>query len=245
MTAPVTSSSGVNVSTTPNSNATNGVPNFTSNFNTFLTMLTTQLKNQDPLSPMDTSQFTQQLVSFSEVEQQINTNNNLQQLIQLQTTNQAISAAPLVGDTIQYNQDNAALTSGSAAFSYTLPSNATATNLLVEDASGNVVYQTTGSTAAGKHDFVWNGQTSTGVQMPNGGLYTLKVQAVDGTQNPITATISSYGLVDGVNIVNSSSDSTSSSSSSSTTSQAVLDVGGISVQMTELMAVNPTINPSN
>ena len=117
MTAPVTSSSGVNVSTTPNSNATNGVPNFTSNFNTFLTMLTTQLKNQDPLSPMDTSQFTQQLVSFSEVEQQINTNNNLQQLIQLQTTNQAISAAPLVGDTIQYNQDNAALTSGSAAFS--------------------------------------------------------------------------------------------------------------------------------
>ena len=81
--------------------------------------------------------------------------------------------------------------------------------------------------------------------MPNGGLYTLKVQAVDGTQNPITATISSYGLVDGVNIVNSSSDSTSSSSSSSTTSQAVLDVGGISVQMTELMAVNPTINPSN
>src|SRR5882762_3413381 len=96
----VTSSSGVNVSTT-SSSTSSGVPDFTSNFNTFLTMLTTQLKNQDPLSPLDTSQFTQQLVSFSEVEQQINTNMNLQQLIQLQTTNQAVAAAPLVGQNIQ------------------------------------------------------------------------------------------------------------------------------------------------
>src|SRR5665213_1167428 len=75
---------------------------FTSNFNTFLTLLTTQLQNQDPLSPMDTNTFTQQLVSFSEVEQQIDTNNNLQNLIQLQTANEAISALPLIGDQINY-----------------------------------------------------------------------------------------------------------------------------------------------
>src|SRR5579872_637322 len=75
---------------TSNGTSANGVLDFTKNFNTFLTLLTSQLKNQNPLSPMDTNTFTQQLVSFSEVEQQINTNTNLQSLIQLQTANETI-----------------------------------------------------------------------------------------------------------------------------------------------------------
>src|SRR5215469_12889187 len=142
MTTPVTANSGVNVTTTNSTSSNNGVPDFTSNFDTFLTMLTTQLKNQDPLSPVDTSQFTQQLVSFSEVEQQINTNKNLQQLLQLQTTDQAIAAAPLVGQTIQYNSATAPLANGQAAFEYTLPGQASSVNLLVKDAGGNVVFST-------------------------------------------------------------------------------------------------------
>ena len=51
------------------------------NFSTFLTLLTTQLQNQDPMNPMDSNQFTQQLVEFSQVEQQINTNDNLKTII--------------------------------------------------------------------------------------------------------------------------------------------------------------------
>jgi flagellar basal-body rod modification protein FlgD len=242
MTTPVTANSGVNVTTTNSTSSNNGVPDFTSNFNTFLTMLTTQLKNQDPLSPVDTSQFTQQLVSFSEVEQQINTNKNLQQLLQLQTTDQAIAAAPLVGDTIKFNSPTTALKNAEAGFNYSLPSNSASTTLEVEDASGNVVYTAAGSTAAGSHDFVWNGQTSSGVQMPDGGQYTLQVVANDASKNPITATVTAYGIVDGVNITNTSSDS---SSTAGTSSQANLDIAGLSVPLSELMAVNPTINTSN
>lgn len=227
MTTPVT---GVTVTPTTPSSTNSAVPDFTSNFNTFLTMLTTQLQHQDPLSPLDTSQFTQQLVSFSEVEQQINTNKNLQQLIQLQNTNEAISAAPLVGQAIQFDSATAPLASGAAGFSYNLPSNASATNLLVEDASGNVIYSTAGKITAGKHDFVWNGQTSAGLQLPDGGQYTLKVVATDAAKNPITATVSAYGTVDGVNISNN---------------VATLDLSGLSVPLSKLIAINPTLNTSN
>ncbi len=241
MTAPVTSSTGVNV--TPAASSTDsGVPSFTSNFNTFLTLLTTQLQNQDPLSPVDTSQFTQQLVSFSEVEQQIQTNTNLTQLIQLQNTNEAIAATPLVGQAIEYNSPTAPLNNGAADFSYTLPSTASSVNLMVSDASGNVVYSTTGNTAAGQHDFQWNGQTSAGVQMPDGGQYTLSVVAADTSKNPIQATVTSFGMVDGVNITPAS---TSSSSSAPATEQTNLDVTGVSVPLSELMAVNPTYTPGN
>src|SRR6185437_9186982 len=117
----MTTTTGVNVTPPATTTSTDtGVPDFTSNFNTFLTLLTT----------VDTSQFTQQLVGFSEVEQQINTNKNLQQLIQLQTSNEAIAAAPLVGQTIQYSDATAPLSGGAAGFSYSLPSNAASVDLL-------------------------------------------------------------------------------------------------------------------
>jgi flagellar basal-body rod modification protein FlgD len=237
MTAPVTASTGVNVAPAASS-TTSGVPDFTSNFNTFLTMLTTQLKNQDPLSPLDTSQFTQQLVSFSEVEQQINTNKNLQQLIQLQSTNQAIAATPLVGQTIEYNNATAPLASGQAGFSYTLPSAASSVNLSIKDANGQVVFSTAGKTTAGTHDFVWDGKTSAGVQMPNGGQYTLQVVAADASKAAMTATVNSFGVVDGVNINNNTT-------GTSTSGGATLDVAGVTVPLSELIAINPTINTSN
>jgi flagellar basal-body rod modification protein FlgD len=237
MTAPVTASTGVTVTPPTSSSSSNsGVPDFTSNFNTFLTMLTTQLKNQDPLSPLDTAQFTQQLVSFSEVEQQINTNKNLQQLIQLQNTNQAIAATPLVGQTIQYNSATAPLANGQAAFAYTLPSPASSVNLLVKDASGNVVFSTAGNTTAGKHDFVWNGQSAIGVQEPSG-QYTLEVVAADAGKNSMTATVNAIGVVDGVSINNNASNGTST-----TAGGATLDVSGVTVPLSELVAINPTIN---
>jgi flagellar basal-body rod modification protein FlgD len=197
---------------------------FTSNFNTFLTLLTTQLQNQDPLSPMDTNTFTQQLVSFSEVEQQIDTNNNLQNLIQLQTTNESISALPLVGQQIEYNSPTAPLENGQAGFSYTLPSTASQSALVVTDSSGNVIYNTAGQTAQGTYSFVWNGQNNAGQQMPDGGAYTLQVVAADASKNPITATVQSIGTVNSVAVANN---------------QATFDVDGISVPLSELVTVNP------
>jgi len=100
-------------------------------FKTFLTLLTTQLKNQDPLSPLDTNQFTSQLVSFSQVEQAINANSKLANLVSLQSTNQTISALPLVGHTIQYSDNQEALVNGKATFGYNLPATAATANIVI------------------------------------------------------------------------------------------------------------------
>jgi flagellar basal-body rod modification protein FlgD len=197
-----------------------------SNLNTFLTLLTTQLKNQDPTSPMDTNAFTQQLVEFSQVEQQINTNNNLQSLISLQTSTETIDAMPMVGKTIQYNESTAPLTNGQASFTYTLPTNASAANLMVEDANGNVVYQTTANTSAGSYNFAWNGQTAAGTTAPDG-AYSLVVAAADATGKAISATVTATGTIDGVSVTNN---------------VPTFNVSGISVPMSDLLTVQPSSN---
>src|SRR5579872_4304807 len=93
------------------------------NFDTFLQLLTTQLQNQDPLSPLDTNQFTEQLVEFASVEQQINENSNLQTLISLQQTSQETQAMQFIGSNVTINTSTAGLSNAtSTPASWTLNS---------------------------------------------------------------------------------------------------------------------------
>jgi flagellar basal-body rod modification protein FlgD len=226
-TTPTNSNTGTSGSSTSANGTTNGILNFTQNFSTFLTLLTTQLKNQDPLSPMDSDTFTQQLVEFSQVEQQIKTNSQLSTMITNQTASEAISAQSMVGDTIQYNGNQAALENGDATFSYTLPSTAASTTLNVLDANGNVVYSTTGQTAAGTYAFNWNGQNNAGQAQTNGGLYTLQVASTDANGNAITATTTAVGTITGVNVQNN---------------VATFNVSGVEVPMSQLVNI---VSPSS
>ena len=231
MTTPVSSSTGVNVTAPSTTDSTSGVPDFTSNFNTFLTLLTTQLKNQNPLNPADTNQFTQQLVEFSQVEQQIKTNSNLQQIIAGQSASEAVSALPMVGRTIEYNGDQTVLQNGQANFSYTLPSAAASAGILIQDAGGRAVFSATADPSAGKHSFTWTGQTNTGAQLPDGGIYTLKVLAAGANNAPITATTTATGTVSSVSVNNN---------------VASFDVAGVQVPMSQLVSViNPSSTASN
>jgi len=230
MTTPVGSSTSAAAATTNASGSTtNSATGLAQNFNTFLTLLTTQLQNQDPLSPMDTNQFTQQLVSFSQVEQQINTNSNLQQLIQLQGAGESIAALPLVGQNIEYNSATAPLSNGQANFVYDLPSASTSTALTVVDSDGRVVYTQPGETDAGSHAFNWNGKTNAGVQLPDGN-YTLKIQAADANGSAVTPSIASIGSVQAVGVENGT---------------ATFTVNGMSVPMSELVTVNPILPQTN
>ena len=83
-----------------------------SNFNDFLSMLMTQLQNQDPTSPMDTNQFTSELVQFSSVEQQINTNTSLTQLIQLTQAGEVMQASAMTGKQVTVSSDHVPLQNG-------------------------------------------------------------------------------------------------------------------------------------
>ena len=173
-----------------------------SNFDTFLTLLTTQLQNQDPLSPMDSNQFTQQLVQFSQVEQQINSNKNLESLISLTKSQAATSAVSYLGKTLTISDGTAALQNGSANWTYSLGSDAAITKLLVPDSKGRGVFATTGDTALGPHQFVWDGTDSNHTPVPPG-TYKLTVVATGADGGSISSTVNSQGTINEVNLTGS------------------------------------------
>ena len=169
----------------------------TENFDTFLQLLTTQLKNQDPLNPLDSKDFISQLVQFSEVEQSIQTNQSLGKLLDFQNTNQATAALGYIGNKVEVKGDTAPLENGTAEFSYTLPSNAASTLVVIRDANGQVVHSASGEVTAGKHSFVWDGTTNGGGTAPPGS-YKITIAAQDADGAPITATTTVTGTVTGL-----------------------------------------------
>ncbi len=182
------------------SGSSNSMSQLSSNFDTFLQLLTTQLQHQDPMDPMDTSQFTQQLVEYSQVEQQIDTNTNLQSLISQGTQQSAAYATGYLGKTVTVSGGQGSLSGGQAQWTYNLGTAATSTTLTVTDAKGNVVYSGSGQTTAGNNTFNWNGQDNNGNQLPDGS-YTLAVKAAAGGST-VTTTVSSTGTVSEVNMIN-------------------------------------------
>ena len=169
------------------------------NFDTFLTLLTTQLQNQDPLNPTDTNQFTQQLVEFSQVEQQINTNDNLKTLITQGASQTAAYAVSYLGKSVTLDNGNASLSKGSANWHYELAGPAARTVLTVTDANGNVVFASAGETTAGGHDLAWNGRSANGATLPDG-VYTLHVSAQANDGSTVGNSVSSKGIVDEVDM---------------------------------------------
>jgi flagellar basal-body rod modification protein FlgD len=178
-----------------------GSQEFAGNFNTFLTLLTTQLQNQDPLSPMDTSQFTSQLVEFASVEQQINMNTNLQSLMSMQQTSDSLQALQLVGANVTINSNTAALsqaTNSPATWSFSSPSPATGT-VTITSSTGQVAFTGTTSLSAGSQNYIWNGQGNNGVTWPDGN-YTLSITATGANGQPVTVTTQVQGTISSVNL---------------------------------------------
>jgi flagellar basal-body rod modification protein FlgD len=184
---------------TTSSTSTAAMSQLSGNLNTFLSLLTTQLQNQDPLSPMDTSQFTQQLVEYSQVEQQINTNTNLQSLISLQQSGASAATVDYLGKTVTVTNGNAALTNGEASWNYNLGTTAASTALTVTNSSGQVVYTGNGDTTSGNNTFSWNGEDNNGNQLPDG-TYTLAVNSLASDGTAVTSTVTSTGTVSEINL---------------------------------------------
>ena len=169
------------------------------NFDEFLQLLTTQLQNQDPLDPLDTNQFTQQLVEFASVEQQVDMNTNMQTLISLQQTSEATSAMQFLGANVTLNGTSATLSSSSpATWSLNSPSPATG-KVTITSSNGQVAFTGTTSLNAGTQTYTWNGQGNNGVTWP-AGQYTLAITATGANGQPVTVTTQIQGTVSGVNL---------------------------------------------
>jgi flagellar basal-body rod modification protein FlgD len=168
------------------------------NFQQFLQLLTTQLKNQDPLSPLDTNQFTQQLVAFASVEQQLKTNSDLDQLVTLNKTSQATAALNFVGSQVTADGSTTQLKNGLAVWNITSPRPAAA-SVSILDQKGNTVWTGQQTLDTGTQSYSWNGRTSTGAVAPDG-LYTIQITAQDAAGQSVAVSTQYTGTVTGVDL---------------------------------------------
>jgi flagellar basal-body rod modification protein FlgD len=168
------------------------------NFSNFLTLLTTQLKNQSPLDPLDTNQFTQQLVQFASVEQQLKSNDTLSSLLSSVRASTASTAASFVGMQVTADGTTSRLTKGQAAWMVNPARNAQA-SVTVTDSKGSVVAVLNTVLSPGNQSLNWDGTTSTGTKAPDGD-YTISVSARDAAGQAVSVKTEIAGRVDSVDM---------------------------------------------
>lgn len=171
---------------------------FAGNFENFLKLLTTQLRQQDPLAPMDSETFTQQLVQFAGVEQALRANERLDALIETVRMGQLLTAAGYVGRQVELAGEELFLPAeGEARIAYVLPETAASVRLRVLDGQGRVVHERDAPVAAGRHLLLWDGRGDDGQRLEPGS-YRVEVTALDAEGAPIEAQLRTFGVVDAV-----------------------------------------------
>jgi flagellar basal-body rod modification protein FlgD len=178
--------------------AGNAAKKLSDNFDEFMLLLTTQLQHQDPTEPLDTNEFTAQLVQFSTVEQAVATNTNLEKLVSLTSGNQVNSAVSFIGKTIEMEGSSGFLKNSKAEFSYDVPAGAEKVTLTILNAQNQPVYTTNAPARAGKQSFVWDGTNSfTGKKMADG-IYKFGLITKDAAGKTLETKTFTSGKVTGV-----------------------------------------------
>lgn len=169
------------------------------NFQTFLQLLTTQLQNQNPLDPLDTNQFTQQLVQFAGVEQQIATNATLSALLTAMDSSRLTGAVDFIGKRIVAEGATTVLDEQSAVWNINVGKDAPKTTIVISDAAGNEVYAQDIDLKEGDNVYAWQGKASNGQVMPDG-FYTIQVVARDNQGQMVSAKTDIQGVVTGIEL---------------------------------------------
>ena len=167
------------------------------NFDTFLNILTTQLKNQNPLDPLDTNQFTAQLVQFTGVEQQLKTNEFLESLLQTTQSSGKTDAVSYIGREITAAGTTAELKNGGATWAFNAEAQVANATVTIKNANGRVVYTEAGSLDKGPGNFLWTGKGSDGNTQPDG-TYTIEIKGTNLSGNTIKVSTSTVGIVTAV-----------------------------------------------
>ncbi|MBA4203758.1 MAG: flagellar hook capping protein [Polymorphum sp.] len=189
-------------------------------YDLFLTLLTTQIKNQDPLEPLDASQYTQQLVQYSSVEQAIKSNQHLESLIAMMQAGQASSYVNYLGSQVTASGASSVLTNGEAIWKANVSEAASGT-VEIRNSAGAKVYEGPVEFNRGNNTFTWDGKTATGSVMPDG-AYTVSFRLSNAAGNKVTPTTQISGVVDRVDL------------SSGT---PYLEIGGVSIPVSSVTSV--------
>ncbi len=215
--------SGISAASAAQASATNSKVSLADNFDSFLKLLTTQLQSQDPMAPMDASQFTQQLVQFSDVEQSIKSNSTLAQLVSLMQADQSVQAVDYLGATVEVNGSAIQLDATSQPhINYQLDQAASSVTITIRDAQGNMVASRTGEATAGQHSMRWDGLGLNQRRAPEG-LYQVEVKATGHGGQAVKVSTTTTGVVDAVEIQSG---------------RLMLSVGGVMVPADALLSVS-------
>lgn len=218
----MTTVSSTTSSTSSSTSTATATSTASASYNTFLTLLTTQLQNQDPLNPTNTDTFTSEMIQLSGVEQELAIEGQLETISTNLSTLTESNGLGYMGKTVTASGDTTAMQSGTAKWDYTLDSAASTVTLAVEDSDGNTVYTTSGDTTSGTHSFSWDGTTTSGGTETSGD-YKLVVTAKDASGATVSTSTQLVGTVTGVD-----------SSSGST----VLKIGDISVSVSNVDSIS-------
>ena len=180
--------------------SSNNTTTLASNFQTFLTLLTTQLQHQNPMDPLDTNQFTQQLVQFAGVEQQLKSNEQLKSLLEIEKSAQATQALVYVGNTVAVDGSKAVFDK-SATWNFQSEKDTSAT-ITITNSAGQTAYSGSYALKQGGSSFVWDGKGNDGVQWP-AGTYTLTATGKDSSGNSVAISTEVQGIVDSVDLTSS------------------------------------------
>lgn len=174
---------------TTSASTASAMSSLTGNYTNFLDMLTTQLQDQDPTSPMSSDNFTSELVQFAGVEQQIQTNSNLGQLITLSQEQQLGQSSSLVGKKVEVNGSTVPLQNGAATLQFTTPG-AEPIAIAITNSGGQLVRQATLTSSAGANTWSWDGTDGNGGTLPDA-PYTVAVETMDGSGTPSSVSFTS------------------------------------------------------
>lgn len=198
MPSPVVSAPGTNTgNSTTNKTTSNSTSGIADNFQTFLTLLTTQLQNQNPLDPLDTNQFTQQLVQFAGVEQQLKQNEQMKELIALEKSNQSTQALIYVGNKVAVDGSSQKF-DGSATWNLDAPV-ATTAKITITSSTGATAYSGTFAVDKGQASFIWDGKGNDGTQWP-AGTYKMTATYKDSAGKDVAIPTEIVGVVDSVDL---------------------------------------------
>jgi flagellar basal-body rod modification protein FlgD len=189
----------------------------------FLTLLVSELQNQDPLDPTSTTDFVNQMSEYANFDEQQTLNSNFNSLLSSFGSLLTLNSLNYIGHTVEAKGSTATLTNGQATFGYNLSSTASSAQITISDSSGNTVWSGTGPTNAGMNSFTWNGKTSSGTQLADGGKYTINVTATDASGNSVLNYTTFDGKVGDISTTNGTTQ---------------LDVDGQLVNLSDLVSVN-------